>query len=67
MSGKALAAGSLHLLTAIHPILRFQNVNHDLLQIIIRVNELNVSALRPELFRSELDFLLAAGHESRSL
>ena len=35
------------LLSAIHPILRFQNINHDLLQILIGINELNIAALGP--------------------
>ena len=47
VSGKALAAGSSPLLSAFHPLLGLRYINHDLLQIIIRINELNIAALGP--------------------
>jgi hypothetical protein len=50
VSGKALDAGTLPLVAAIHPILRLQDVNHDLFQILVRIRELNVATLRPALF-----------------
>lgn len=40
-------AGSLPLLTAVHPVLSLQNVNHDLFQILVCINELNIATLRP--------------------
>ena len=67
-----LAAGSLPLLTAIHPVLRLRYVNHDPLQLFIRVNQLNVAVFTPKFSRSspELRGLLSpcsnsSNHENR--
>ena len=67
VSGKALAAGLSPQLSAVHPILRLQNVDRDLLHIVISINELNIAAPSSKLSHSESNSHLAAIHESHSL
>ena len=50
LSGKALAAGFSGLSVLPPTILRFVDIIHDLFQISIRVNELNIAAFGPNLF-----------------